>query len=199
MRRRTITAAVLAALLAGGISGGLTACSSEGGGGATASQTKDAADAAGKATPSASPTPTPSATKRMVLNFGETYAYDSGLTVTVGQPAEYTPSAYASGNDQAHNLKFQVTVVNKSGKTYDPNAFYATTSSGGVSGSTLFDSEPDGVGVQPQTPLLDGQTVTFVYGASVADPADVTMNVSPGFFDQSQGIPYAPVIWTNSQ
>lgn len=118
--------------------------------------------------------------------FGDTYTYPSGLSVKVGKPEEFTPSEYALKGEGAH-LKFDITLTNDTGEEYDPVLFYASASSGDEESEQIFDGEE--LGGMPSTTVLDGKKVKFSIGFSVADPEDITMEVSPSFsFDEGSVI-----------
>lgn len=108
--------------------------------------------------------------------------------MTVGPPEPFTPSDSAAHDDSPAYAAFQVTIVNGSDANYDPVAFGATVQSTNVEGSQVFDSA-QGYEGPPMTPVLPGRESTFRIAFGVADPADIVMQVSPGF-------EYEPVIYT---
>jgi hypothetical protein len=130
-----------------------------------------------KGTPAAAPTPTADPDNPKVFKFGETGTYDDGVTLNISNPENFTPGEYAAGADQATNLKFTVSVHNGSTKTIQNPVYYAELTSGGKAASSIFDST-GGLNSAPSTPLLPNQDVSFPVAFSVADPADLTMQLS---------------------
>jgi hypothetical protein len=74
------------------------------------------------------------------LEFGKSYTWDDGVTLTVGKPKKFKPSEYAAAEKAKGYLKFTVTIVNKSDKPLDLGLTYITVQS---SKKQLFDSEND--------------------------------------------------------
>jgi hypothetical protein len=128
-----------------------------------------------KETTSAAPTPTADPDNPKVFKFGETGTYDDGVTLNISTPENFTPSEYAAGADQATNLKFTVSVHNGSTKTIQNPVYYAELTSGGKAASAIFDEQ---ITNAPSTPLLPNQDVSFPIAFSVANPADLTMQLS---------------------
>lgn len=162
--------------------------------GVSASQTDDAGH--GSNTPSASATPktgqsseaggaqsaqTKETTKGTAARFGEAYVYQDGLSVTVSAPKAFEPSEYAAGTDKfKHFVSFDVRIVNKTGKPWDPSLFSATVQSDNEEGDQVFDEELEGA---PQTKLLNGREVKFTVAFGVANPKDIVMEVNPDMID----------------
>lgn len=116
-----------------------------------------------------------------VLSFGDTFTYDDGLSVTVGKPAKYTPSPYAAGYKKGDTaLRFNVTIVNKTGKPFDPSMAYSTLQSGNNEADEIYDSENDLNGA-PSTKVLDGREVTWDIGYSCPAPNDLVLEIQPSF------------------
>lgn len=115
--------------------------------------------------------------------FGQAYSYDDGLSITVSAPTKFQPSEYAADDNKFKEyVKFEVRVVNKTGKTWDPGLFTSTVQSSNQEGDEVFDSER-GLEGSPETKLLNGREVTFTVGYGVADPSDIVMEVSPDMLD----------------
>jgi hypothetical protein len=122
--------------------------------------------------PAAAPTP----------HFGETYSYENGLTVTVGAPQPYTPSDSAAVGEPAPPsfVVFEIKVVNGTTGNYDPVSFSASLQSGPTEEEQVFDSA-NGIGGTPSTTLLPGRESVFRMAFGATDPADLVMEVTPGF------------------
>jgi hypothetical protein len=109
--------------------------------------------------------------------FGDTFAYDDGLSVTVSAPEAYTPGEYSDGADQAANVVFTVTVQNDTGANFEPFT-YETATSGGVEASKIFDADIES---SPTTVVPDGQSITYRIAFSVADPDQIVFQIAPSF------------------
>ncbi len=143
------------------------------------------ATSAPAATYTTDPVPSPTPTDDGVAALGETYLWTDGLAVTISKPSPFEPSRSAAGTDQFdHSVVFDVTIVNKTGTTWDPVMFRATVQSGNQEGSRIFDSAKNLTGA-PSTKLLNGREATFKMAFGVADPADIVMEVSPDWDHQS--------------
>lgn len=131
--------------------------------------------------PAESTKPSPSPTKSTTAKFGQSFEFENGISMTVSAPEPYTRDEYASGGeDAAAHLAFTVTIVNGSDANYDPSLFYATVQSGNTEAEQIFDSA-NGLNGSPSTAVLPGRETTFKIGFGVADPADLVMEVAPGF------------------
>lgn len=136
----------------------------------------------GEVTPAKEPKPTPEAVEATTdsqtategrPSFGDTWAYDDGLTVTIGEPEPIEPAEWARFDEDAQaHLKFEVRVENSTGDDYKPNLIVTTASSGGREAQAVYDMSHDLDG-SPTTTVLDGGSVTYNIGFSVADPDDV--------------------------
>lgn len=116
-------------------------------------------------------------TQSGVAKFGTAYAYKDGLSLTVSAPQAYKPSQYAAGTEGFTTfVSFQVRLVNKTGKAWDPSLFTATVQSGNKEGSQVFDDTMQGA---PRTTLLNGRESEFTVAYGVADPKDIVMEVQP--------------------
>lgn len=150
--------------------------------------------------PSSAPAATPPAVEEapvvddMIAAFGEVFDYTNGVSISVSEGVAFQPSGTAAGavDGQTH-LAFTITLTNGTNEAIDPYT-YETVSSGGSEASSIFDMDnPIGdVGGSPMTSLLPGKSVSWIVGYSVADPADLVFEASPGF-------EYEEVIFTNAQ
>lgn len=163
-------------LLAVAVSTMLTACTS-------GSPTTDAP--AGENRPSATPT-TEAPTNP---TFGSSYEWSDGVSVTIGAPTAFQPSANSFANPAAAYIAFDVTIVNGSSENFDPSLFYVTLQSGNSEAEQIFDTE-QGFAGGPMTTLLPGREAAFKIGFGVADPNDLVMELTPG-------IAYDAAIFTN--
>jgi hypothetical protein len=124
--------------------------------------------------------------------FGQAFTYSDGLSVTVGPPTPYQPSDTSAGAEGAAAVvSFDVTIVNGTPKPYDPAGVYITMQSANTEATEVYDSE-NGLNGSPSTTLLPGREAKYRVGYGVADPADLVMEVAPGF-------EYEAAIFTNTQ
>jgi hypothetical protein len=129
-------------------------------------------------TPPASSEATDSATpERETLAFGKSYTWDDGVSVTVGRPTKFKPSAYAVVEKSKRYLKFTVTVVNKSNKPIDLGLTYISVQSGNEEAREVFDSM-SGLRGPPDTKVLKGRESEFDAGFGVADPKDLLLEIA---------------------
>jgi hypothetical protein len=130
----------------------------------------------------------PEAVESLTAGFGETVAYEDGLELVVGAPADFKPSEWAAGAEDASNfVRFDVTITNGTDEPFDPSGVFLTASSGGSEGSQIFDSE-SGLDGGPMTSVLPGQSVTFPVAFGVADPSDLLVQVAPGPWDYEDAL-----------
>ncbi|MBB5785997.1 hypothetical protein [Jiangella mangrovi] len=184
--RKTI-AIIATAMLA------LAGCSSSGDdGGATTTAEPQAAPSEQAETPAQeteeppvkpTPTPTPEAhptnAADRISAFGESYAWNTGVEVTVSPLRAFEPGEYASFEDAPAYIAYDVTILNNSEDVFDAATYYATLLSGGREGSQVFDTD-QGVDY-PTAQVLPGQSVTFTDAWGVQDPADITLSIAPSF------------------
>ncbi len=126
----------------------------------------------------------PEATQDMVAAFGKAFTWADGLAVTIGAPKPYTPGEYAAGTDKYKKfVSFEVRVVNKTGKAWDPSLLHTTVQSDNEEGDEVFDS--DRLGESPRTKLLNGREAKFTVAYGVANTQDLVMEVTPDFEHES--------------
>ncbi|OZC83450.1 hypothetical protein CH282_15990 [Rhodococcus sp. 06-418-1B] len=113
--------------------------------------------------------------------FGQAFTFNNGLSVGVSAPTPYTPSASAATSDpNGQFVAFTVTIVNGSSENYDPALFTASLQSGNTEAEQVYDSAND-VGGAPSTAVLPSRESQFTMAFEVSDPADLVLQVSPGF------------------
>lgn len=126
------------------------------------------------------------------LAFGETAAYDDGVTISVSSPSPFTPTEYASGADQPVDLVYSITITNGSAENIDPLP-YSRVASGGVEATQIydFDNEAGDVTTYPTTTILPGGSVTWQEAWSVTDPDEIVFQISPSY-------DYGDAVFTNA-
>ncbi|KAA0973452.1 hypothetical protein FQ154_18200 [Paeniglutamicibacter gangotriensis] len=149
----------------------------------TAAPAAAAEEASETESASASPTEEP------MPQFGESYTWEDGITVKIGQPKAYKPSQSASVTGDGDAIAFNVTIVNGTGERFDPAMFNATMQSSNVEADQIFDSEKK-LGGAPSTTILPKRESSFQVGFTVADKKDLVLEVAPSWDHES-------VIFTN--
>ncbi|MEU5895770.1 DUF4190 domain-containing protein [Streptomyces venezuelae] len=115
------------------------------------------------------------------LRFGEAFAYDDGVKVTVAKPSPYRPGPYAVGHADGNKaLTVKITVVNGSGNTIDLDLSTVTfKDADGAQGEMIFSGDmPRELGGK----LQPGERSTATYAVSLpSDAASVLeVQVEPG-------------------
>jgi hypothetical protein len=122
--------------------------------------------------------PTPSMEpEQETLAFGKSYRWDDGVTLTVGKPAKFQPSAYTTLDRKKRYVRFTVTVVNKSDKSLDLGLTYISAKSNNEEAQHVFDSVT-GLKGPPDSKLPKGRQSKFDVGFGVADTKDVVMEIA---------------------
>lgn len=181
---------VLVAVLAVAI---LVSCGASGG-----SDARDAASESGSAkvadpsttSPQTSTTTETSTTTRATTTtteppdvnpkFGESFSWEDGITLTVGNPAPFTPNEYAAFDEAPAYVVLEINVKNGSSENFDPSMISTSMQSGSAEASAVYDSQA-GIEGSPSTTLLPGRDVTFKVAFGVANPDDLILEVSPSF------------------
>ena len=135
----------------------------------------------GSVPPESTPTgsvPTPSLKpEQETLAFGKSHRWDDGVTLTVGKPTKFQPSAYTTLDSTKRYLRFTVTVVNKSDKSLDLGLTYISAKSNNEEAQHVFDSVT-GLKGPPDSKLSKGRQSKFDVGFGVADTKDVVMEIA---------------------
>ena len=185
----TIKKQYIAAFIAGlALTASLTACSTP-----AASAPDPQASAA---TVDEKPAETAPAVNELIKPFGEVVTYKDGVSISVSAPTAFTPSNldYLPLPEGQTSLVFKVVLTNNSDKPLKPGAI-AQANSGGKPATYIADvanTEYPDLGMSPTTTVLPGQTLEWFTAFSVADPANITLDIAPGPFE------YDTAIFTNS-
>lgn len=111
--------------------------------------------------------------------FGESYTWDNGLTVTIGRPTRFQPSDSAFGAEKSGTpLAFEVTLVNNTDSPYDASCDYVTVQSENREADQIFDHANQFNG-PPQTKVLDSREAKFKLGFNVKNPKDLVLEYQP--------------------
>lgn len=140
-----------------------------------------------------SATPTPAGPSVQVWGQGITYA--DGLAVTIAQPTGFAPTEYAAGTEGFSSfVTFTITVTNGTSDAWDPSMFNVEGTSGGAPMSEVYDSgNAVAMGGAPSASILPGQSVTWPVAFGVANTADITLDVMPGYDPDFTA--YADAFW----
>lgn len=117
-----------------------------------------------------------------VGEFGQKISWD-GVDMVVSEPKPFEPSQTAAGVGE-HNVSFDVKLTNTGTEPYDPVLVTITASSAETEAEQIFDME-SGLEMGPTTQVRPGKSVNWTVAFSVADPADVQIDVTPDFTMQS--------------
>lgn len=145
------------------------------------------------------------------LAFGQAYAWDNGLTVTVGRPVELAaqPSTTSSGDAPAEapapeetappdgpaptgaaptatapadaGAVVTVDVALVNGTDRPVNTSIYVAMTSGGADAPLVEDPEAGLTGPPGTMIQPGQDVSFTMGFEVQDPGDLTMEVRPAY------------------
>lgn len=135
--------------------------------------------------------PTPPAVNELIKQFGDTVTYDDGVSISVALVGAFTPGEYAQGVVEGQQpTVFKIVLTNNSDKPLDHTAI-PSANSGGQPAEYIADvgnPEYGDLGMFPTTSILPGQTLEWYAAFSIADPADVTLEISPTSFDYDSAI-----------
>ncbi len=84
------------------------------------------------------------------------------------------------GGKEKANVRFEIVIVNKTGKMFDPSMVSISMQSGNSEAEQIYDSA-GGLSGSPSTPLLDGREAKFSVGFNVALATDLVMSVHTDF------------------
>jgi hypothetical protein len=134
-----------------------------------------ASSQSGDASDSGSTAPGPTA-------LGGSASFSDGLAVSVGVPADYTPSSTASimsGPPGVRMFVMSVTIHNNSRKVFEPTAMLITSSVNGQEANEVVDPA-NGIVGPPPTSVQPGHTTTYriVFSAPLAH-GDLQVDVTP--------------------
>lgn len=120
-----------------------------------------------------------------IVQFGEVFTYEDGVSVSVSSPTPFVPTEWSSASASPADTQwfyFKIVLTNNSGAAIDPMT-YETVSSGGKESPSVFDmgNELGAIGEFPSTSVQSGQTVEWLVGYGLADPAAITFDIQPGF------------------
>lgn len=106
--------------------------------------------------------------------------WQDGLAVTVGAPKPFKPSESAAGTEKSTRfVAFEIRVVNKTGRAWDPVTFHTSVQSNNEEADEVFDSEQ--LKDAPQTKVLSGREAKFTVAYGVANVQDLVMEVTPDY------------------
>ncbi|MFE0086615.1 DUF4190 domain-containing protein [Streptomyces sp. NPDC058992] len=116
------------------------------------------------------------------LAAGDSAVYDDDLTITVSEPAAWTPGEYAIGHTKGNKAyKVTVTIENPGKEKFDAALVTAEARAGkdGVKAESIYDGK---VGEPFTGTILPGKKITAVWAFDApADAENLTVEVSPGF------------------
>ncbi|TLQ45473.1 DUF4190 domain-containing protein [Streptomyces marianii] len=147
------------------VTSGSSATRKPAGGDKPLEKAKDGEDATGKA-----------------LAAGDSAVYDDDLTITVSEPAAWTPGEYSIGHTKGNKAyKVTVTIENSGKEKFEAALVTAEARAGkdGVKAESIYDGK---VGEPFTGTILPGKKVTAVWAFDApADAGNLTVELSPGF------------------
>lgn len=113
--------------------------------------------------------------------FGDTFTYPDGLSITFSGPQEFDLSEFAvADTGYAHHVVFDITVDNGTDTQFNPRVFITEGFSGDREASQFFDF-PGGIGAAPDVNIPSGSSLTWQIGFDIEDLDDITLTASPDF------------------
>ncbi|MFC8129858.1 DUF4190 domain-containing protein [Streptomyces sp. NPDC057302] len=127
------------------------------------------------------------------LGFGDTFAYDDGVKVTVARPTSYQPGEVAAGHEPGNKaFEVKVTVVNDSDQKIDLDlSTVHFKDADGAEADQVYDGD---LPKQLSGTLLPGKQALATYAVSLPAGAAraLEVQIEPGFLD------YDEAIWSGS-
>lgn len=117
-----------------------------------------------------------------VVRFGDEHTYGDGLEIAVNPPQRYAPSPNATGVEDGTPVRVQIVVTNRTDTSFRPNTLLASTTSGGTEAMAIWDPDQGIALTGPDISIPAGATIHFYLAFAVADPADITVEVTPALF-----------------
>jgi len=122
--------------------------------------------------------PATTAARQSVLRqFGDTYAWENGLTITVAKPKKFTPNTMRNGPKGLTAVKFKIKLTNASNETMSTDWFSASVISGGKAGEAIhFDRDNDFT--IPRVKIPVGKSLTFTLAFYIANTTEVSITTT---------------------
>lgn len=116
--------------------------------------------------------------KRANAEFGGTYHWENGISISVSEPAK-TSGARPAAQPGHETLKFLVSIENRSQEPFDPNLSTFSITADGTLGEQVY-NPAKGIGNTPELVIEPGVTGTFLVGFNVTNQTDMAFEVTPG-------------------
>ncbi|ADG73076.1 hypothetical protein Cfla_0157 [Cellulomonas flavigena DSM 20109] len=117
-----------------------------------------------------------------VVMFGQVHTYGDGLEIAVNPPQRYEPSGNATGVEGGVPVKMQVVVTNRTDAAFRPNTVQVSATSAGQPGTAIWDPDQGIALTGPDVSIPAGASLHFNLAFTVADPGDVTVELTPALF-----------------
>ena len=117
-----------------------------------------------------------------VVMFGQVHTYGDGLEIAVNPPQRYEPSRNATGVEGGQAVKMQVVVTNRTDAPFRPNTVQVSATSAGQAGTAIWDPDQGIDLTGPDVTIPAGASLYFNLAFAVADPGDVTVELTPALF-----------------
>jgi hypothetical protein len=113
------------------------------------------------------------------VGFGEPAQYDDGVSVTVTEPKDFTPSRNAQVGVEPEFVTFEVMIANGSEAPVAPRRLAITVESAGQQVGQVIDRRK-GVSGPPRQRVAPGDELAWDVAFGVIDPTDVTVELQLG-------------------
>lgn len=131
-------------------------------------------------------TPSESATVPGQAKFGDTVKFDSGVAITVSKGTVFKPSATAMRWDgtkiKGTPMFFTITVKNGSAEPVKGMSITASATSGTSEAEFILDEPYEAASFAT---IMPGKTIVYKTAYDVANPKDVTIDMSPDFINHA--------------
>lgn len=141
-------------------------------------------------TPAASlgvqPTPATEPVSEFTKPFGSTIEYQSGVKVTVSQPAKFRPSSSAAGNIGQRAVSFKITITNGTAEPFDTAIVQVNASYNDIAAEHIYDAAKN-IGGFPGRQLQPGKSLVSTAAFSIAndESGQLQVEVVPSFAQQA--------------
>lgn len=117
-----------------------------------------------------------------IVRYGDRHKYGNGLEVAVNPPQRYQPSPNATGAETGVPVRVQVVITNHTDTAFRPNTLLASATSAGQTAVAIWDPDQGIALTGPDVSIPAGATIHFYLAFASADPADITVEVTPALF-----------------
>lgn len=121
----------------------------------------------------------------------DTVTLGSGLKVSTGKPAKYTPSGYAAGHQAGNKaIAVQVTIANGTSEPFDLALVHLTAAFGadGTQADRVFDSSKGLTDFEGTLAPGQKRTAKLAFSAATQDTKLIALTVEPNAFENATAL-----------